>query len=81
MLLYHFIEEHAHNQPDHLFLEYEDRSWTYKQFHDDLQRVGNWLLNDLGIQNREMVALNGPNSAEYMLIWFALEGIGEQCRS
>lgn len=76
MLLYHILEEHAHNQPNHLFLEYDGRSWTYRQFFDDVQRVGNWLINDLGIQNREMVALNGPNSAEYMLIWFALEGIG-----
>lgn len=23
-----------------------------------------------------MVALNGPNSAEYLMLWFSLEGIG-----
>ena len=76
LLLYHLLEEHAQNQPNHLFLEYDGRSWTYKQFYDEVQRVGNWLMNDLGIQKREMVALNGPNSAEYLLIMFALEGIG-----
>lgn len=76
LLLYHILEDHARNQPNRLFLEYDGRSWTYKQFYDDVQRVGNWLLNDLGIKNREMVALNGPNSAEYLLIWFALEGLG-----
>lgn len=76
LLLYSCLADHAQKQPDRLFLEYEDRSWTYKQFFADLQRVGNWLLNDLKIERDEMVALNGPNSAEYLLIWFALEGVG-----
>ena len=76
LLLYDCLADHARNQPNRLFLEYEDRSWTYKQFVDDLQRVGNWLMNDLKIERDEMVALDGPNSAEYLLLWFALEGIG-----
>ena len=69
VLLYHLLEEHSWNRPNNLFLEYDGRSWTYKQFYDNVQRVGNWLLNDLGIQGGEMVALDGPNSAEYLLIW------------
>lgn len=76
LLLYHRLEDRAQNQPDHLFLEYDGRSWTYRQFFADLQRVGNWLLNDLGIERDEMVAIDGPNSAEYMMLWFALEGVG-----
>lgn len=76
LLLYHTLEDQAKKQPDHLFLEYEGRSWTYGQFFEVLQRVGNWLMNDLGIQKDEMVAIDGPNSAEYMMLWFALEGIG-----
>ena len=76
LTLYDCIQDHARNQPNRLFLEYEDRSWTYRQFFNDLQRVGNWLMNELKIERDEMVALDGPNSAEYLLIWFALEGIG-----
>ena len=38
--------------------------------------MGNWLLNDLGVQAAEMVALDGPNSAEFLMIQYALEGIG-----
>lgn len=76
LLLYHCLQDHARTQPDRLFLEYEDRSWTYGRFFADLQRVGNWLMNDLQIERDEMVALDGPNSAEYLLLWFALEGIG-----
>ena len=76
LLLYHCIEDHARNTPDAQFLEFEGRSWTYKRFYDDLQRVGNWLMNDLGIEKDEMVALDSQNTAEYLLLWFAVDGIG-----
>ena len=33
-------------------------------------------MNDLGIQKKEMVAISGPNSAEWMMLWFALDGVG-----
>ena len=33
-------------------------------------------MNDLGIQRGEMIALDGPNSPEFMMLWFGLEGIG-----
>ena len=33
-------------------------------------------MNDLGIQRHEMVAFSGPNSAEYLLLWFAIDAIG-----
>ena len=42
----------------------------------DTEGFRNWLMNDLGIRKGEMVALNGPNSAEYLMMWFALDGIG-----
>jgi acyl-CoA synthetase (AMP-forming)/AMP-acid ligase II len=77
MLTYHILEEHAHGpNADALFLIFEDRKWTYAQFFADLQRVGNWLMKDLGVNQGEMVALDGGNSPEYLLVWFALEGIG-----
>jgi acyl-CoA synthetase (AMP-forming)/AMP-acid ligase II len=57
-------------------LDFEGELWTYKRFYLAVQRVGNWLMNDLGIQKGEVVALDGPNSCSYLLLWFALEGIG-----
>ena len=75
--VYHDIQNWAKQDiPGHQFLECAGRSWTYRQFYQDLQRVGNWLMNDLGIQRNEMVALSGPNSAEYLMLWFALDGVG-----
>ncbi|TKA59733.1 hypothetical protein B0A55_11437 [Friedmanniomyces simplex] len=77
MLIYHLLEDNVlSSRSGNLFLEYEGRSWTYKQFYDSVQRVGNWLMNDIGVRQGEMVALNGLNSAEYLFLWFALEGIG-----
>ncbi|KAL2434054.1 Very long-chain fatty acid transport protein [Exophiala dermatitidis] len=76
LLIFHLIEEHAQGKnANNLFLIFEDRTWTYKQFYEDLQRVGNWLLKDLGIQPREIVAVDGGNSPEYLMLWFGLESI------
>lgn len=75
-LLYHVFKDHAEgSNADNLFLLFEDRSWTYKQFFEDIQRVGNWLMNDLGVKPEEIVAIDGGNSPEYILLWFGLESI------
>ena len=77
MTTYHVIEGHATGKnKDNIFLIFEGRSWTYAQFLADLTRVGNWLMKDLGIKRDELVALDGENSPEYLMIWFALDGIG-----
>ena len=81
LLTYHIFEDHAlHPQRgSNTFLIFEGRTWTYRQFFADLQRVGNWLMNDLGIARDEMVVLDAENSAEYLMVWLALEGIGAPC--
>lgn len=37
--------------------------------------MGTWLLKDLDIQPKEIVAIDGGNSPEYLMLWFALEAI------
>lgn len=76
VLTYHILEEQTQKQPNHPFLIFEGRTWTYKQFLDSVHRVGNWLMNDLGIGVEEVVALNGGNSPEYLMMWLALDAIG-----
>lgn len=77
MLVYTIFEDRSTNaEGDNMFLEFEDRKWTYKQFFHALTPIGNWLLNDLGIQPGEIVAVDGGNSPEYVMLWLALEGIG-----
>ncbi|KAF9893548.1 hypothetical protein FE257_010860 [Aspergillus nanangensis] len=80
LLLYHVLEDQA-NDPavgDKEFVVFptDGRTWTYKQFLQDVNRVGNWLLQELGIQKGEMVALDGVNSPEFLMVWFALDSIG-----
>lgn len=75
--MYHFLEEHAIGENQNsVFLMFEGRSWTFKQFFEDVHGVGNWLMNSLGIERGELVALDGGNSPEYLLLSYALESIG-----
>lgn len=77
MLVYHYLEDWAKQDlPNHVFLEFDGSLWTYKQFYLAVQRIGNWLMNDLGIEKGEVVAIDGPNSASYLMLWYALEAIG-----
>ncbi|KKZ61643.1 hypothetical protein EMCG_03828 [[Emmonsia] crescens] len=76
-LMYHFLEEHAIGENQNsVFLMFEGRSWTFKQFFEDVHGVGNWLMNSLGIERGELVALDGGNSPEYLLLSYGLESIG-----
>ena len=75
-LIYDVFEEHALGKnANSLFLIFEGRTWTYKQFYDDVQRVGNWLLKDLQVERGEMVAIDGPNSPEYIMLLLALTAL------
>jgi hypothetical protein len=77
VLTYHVFEDQAlRNRPNDPFLTFEGKTWTYREFFDAITRAGNWLMNDLGIQVGEMVAIDGGNSPEYLMLWFALDAIG-----
>lgn len=78
MLIYHNFEYWASNPKtaSNLFLIFENRTCTYKQFFDQIGRVGNWLVQELGIKKHEVVAIDGGNTPEYLLLWFGLESIG-----
>ncbi|RVX66096.1 hypothetical protein B0A52_10030 [Exophiala mesophila] len=75
-LMYHVFKDHAEGpNADNIFLIFENRSWTYKQFFDDIHRTANWLMKDLDVQPKEIVAVDGTNSPEFLLLWFGLEAI------
>ncbi|KAF2463380.1 long-chain fatty acid transporter-like protein [Lindgomyces ingoldianus] len=64
------------DSPNHPFLIFEGKTWTYRQFFEYVTKVGNWLMNELGIKVGEIVAIDGGNCAEYLMLWFALDAIG-----
>ena len=77
LLTYHVFEDHATGKnANNIFLIFESKQWSYHEFYECLQRVGNWLMNDLGIQKNEVVALNGGNTPEYIMLWLGLDAIG-----
>ncbi|KAH7388864.1 long-chain fatty acid transporter-like protein [Pyrenochaeta sp. MPI-SDFR-AT-0127] len=76
VLTYHVLEDQVRKQPNHPFLIFEGKTWSYKDFFEAITRVGNWLMNDLGIGIEEVVAIDGGNSPEYLMLWFALDAIG-----
>ncbi|ETN39042.1 uncharacterized protein HMPREF1541_07084, partial [Cyphellophora europaea CBS 101466] len=74
--IYDYFENHALGKnANNIFLIFEGRSWTYKEFYDKVQLVGNWLLS-LQIKPNEIVAIDGPNSPEYVMVILALNAIG-----
>lgn len=75
-LTYHILEAQALAQPSHPFLIFEGQTWTYREFLECVTRVGNWLVDELGVEVGEVVAIDGGNSAEYMMLWFALDAVG-----
>lgn len=76
VLTYHVFEDQVRKQPNHPFLIFEGKTWSYKEFFEAIIRVGNWLVNDLGIGVEEVVAIDGGNSPEYLMLWFALDAVG-----
>ncbi|KAI4592650.1 hypothetical protein KJ359_010552 [Pestalotiopsis sp. 9143b] len=77
MTIYSYFEDRAGTpEGDYTFLIFEGKEWTYTEFFHAVQPIGNWLLKDLGVKKGEMVALDGPNSPEWLMLWLAIEGIG-----
>jgi acyl-CoA synthetase (AMP-forming)/AMP-acid ligase II len=77
LLIYNIFEDRAGTPDgDNVFLVFEGREWTYTEFYNAIQPVANWLLKDLEVKKGEVVALDGGNTPEYMLLHLALEAIG-----
>ncbi|KAI1116658.1 fatty-acyl-CoA synthase [Nemania sp. NC0429] len=77
LLMYNILEDRAGTpEGDNIWLIFEGRQWTFTEFYAAIQPVANWLLKDLGIKKGEVVVLDGVNTPEYLLIFFALEAVG-----
>ncbi|KAL5393252.1 long-chain fatty acid transporter fat1 [Paraphaeosphaeria sporulosa] len=76
ILTYHIFEEQAQNQPNHPFLIFEGKQWTYAEFLECVVKVANWLIKDMAIKPGEVVALDGGNSPEHVMLWLAIDAVG-----
>ncbi|MDT7541776.1 MAG: long-chain acyl-CoA synthetase [Acidobacteriota bacterium] len=71
------LETRAAHAPDKVFLINEPvgRSWTYQQFNASVNRAAN-LLSARGVGCGDVVSLLLPNSAEYIIAYFACFKLG-----
>jgi acyl-CoA synthetase (AMP-forming)/AMP-acid ligase II len=54
---------------------FEDRSWTYRQFREEIGRLAE-RFEAMGIGNRTVVGMFVNNSPEFMFAWWALYKLG-----
>ena len=71
------LEERAGSAPDKAFLfsEADERVWSYAEFVNDVNRTAN-MIRSRGIGKSDVVSLLLPNSAEYVIAYFACWKIG-----
>jgi acyl-CoA synthetase (AMP-forming)/AMP-acid ligase II len=71
------LEQRAAEKPDEIFLfsEADGRKWTYAELDRAVNRTAN-LLKSKGIAKGDVVSLLMPNSAEYIIAYFACFKLG-----
>ncbi|MCA1622897.1 MAG: long-chain fatty acid--CoA ligase [Acidobacteria bacterium] len=71
------LENRAKERSDKTFLfsEADGRSWTYAEFDKAVNRAAN-MFTENGIKKGDVVSLLMPNSAEYVIAYFACFKIG-----
>jgi carnitine-CoA ligase len=74
------VERWARTRPDHPFLVWEPRSgagrsWTYREFADDVARVAAGLVTR-GIGVGDKVLIHADNCPEAVLAWYACARVG-----
>jgi long-chain acyl-CoA synthetase len=60
------VEIYGREKPNHPALIHDDRSLTYRQLNDQMDRVASALQRD-GIDNRDVIAICATGSIEYMV--------------
>ena len=72
---WYILAEVCARQPDDRAIWTRERSWTFREFHDQTVRYAQWLLEN-GIGPGDLVAMYLHNSAEFLMIMFATHCIG-----
>jgi acyl-CoA synthetase (AMP-forming)/AMP-acid ligase II len=70
-----YLAQNARKTPEKLAIECEGRSYTYKQFNEEVNKLAHGLLS-LGIRKGERVALMMKNSDQFVFAFFAGAKIG-----
>jgi benzoate-CoA ligase family protein len=72
----HFVDRHIREgRGRKIAIRCDDSSWTYTEVAEDVNRVGNGLLN-LGLQQEQRVLLLLPDCPEFVIAYFGVMKIG-----
>ena len=71
----HIMRQKAEKNGDKTYMRFEDRKYSYREFHEISNRLGRALL-DLGVEAGQHVAFMMENKPEQLLLYFALAKIG-----
>jgi acyl-coenzyme A synthetase/AMP-(fatty) acid ligase len=63
-------------QANDVFIIFEGRQWTYKEFYQTVLKYGTWIKNTYNVKPKEIVAMDFMNSEKFMFLWFGLWSIG-----
>ncbi|BCB04179.1 class I adenylate-forming enzyme family protein [Bacillus sp. KH172YL63] len=70
-----YLEQNARKKKDKVAIKCEGRTYTYKQFNEEVNKLAHGLLA-LGIEKGDKMALMMKNSDQYVLAFFAGAKIG-----
>lgn len=76
--LFYKLEEHVANPKiaNQIFLIYEGRSWTFKQYYDLVLRYAGWLHRVHNVVAGEIIALDFMNCPSFLFLVTALWSLG-----
>lgn len=75
---FYTVEEHANNPKiaNETFLVFEGRTWTFKQFYEQVLRYAGWLHETHNVVSGEIVALDFTNTPAYVFLIVAIWSLG-----
>ena len=76
--VFYRLEEHANNskRSNEVFLIFEGKSWTFKQYYDTVLRYAGWLSGTHKVVAGEIVALDFLNCPAFLFLTLAIWSLG-----
>jgi len=76
MLIGEYLQKHATEQHNHPFLLIENRTYTYGEFNQIVNRTVTFLKNNCGVQKGSHISVVLPNDIDFMVLFFAIAKMG-----
>lgn len=71
----YLVENKAHSHGDRTFMFYKDFKFSYRQLHEESNRIAN-ALREMGVRYGDKVVTILPNFPEYLYIWWGIVKLG-----